>query len=348
MGSSPRSAEGQEAFEGELQRFFAQDFGLERFADQRRAGAEHGDLDALQVGVIEQLFLGGGTLAAEAAALADGERHAELGFHQPGEREIEIVAAEEEVLADRGAGEVDQVAFAGDADEAEIAGAAADVADQNDLAIEELLAGRGEVVGDPGIEGRGGLFEQRELLDAGIARGHDGEFARLFVEGGGDGEDDVLLGKRDAFGLVPFLAEFRDEAGGDFDGREHAAGFLGVPGEDFGGAIDIGIGEPRFGGVDQAGGDERALFAGVDADGLAFFEEEEGRQRAARFDASGGDELGSLENVEGRKIAVFRFAFVDVGQGGVGGAQVDADFHAFSSLTGKQWVKPRMDTNAHE
>ncbi len=44
-------------------------------------------------------------------------------------------------------------------------------------------------------------------------------------------------------------------------------------------------------------------------------------------DAPGGDELRRFENVDGRKIAVFRFALVDVGQGGVGGAQVDADFH---------------------
>ena len=46
----------------------------------------------------------------------------------------------------------------------------------------------------------------------------------------------------------------------------------------------------------------------------------------------GGDELRRLENVERRKIAVFGFAFVDVGQGGIGGAEVDADFHVSSSL----------------
>ena len=46
------------------------------------------------------------------------------------------------------------------------------------------------------------------------------------------------------------------------------------------------------------------------------------------------DELGRLENVQGRKVAIFRFAFVDVCQGGIGGAQVDADFHVSSSLQG--------------
>ena len=168
---------------------------------------EHGDLDALEIGIVEQALLGGGTLAAQAAALADGERHAELGLDQPGQREIEIVAAQQQVLADGGAGEIDQVALARDADEAEVAGAAAHVADQHDLAIEELLARLRQVVGDPGIEGGGRLFEEGEAVDAGIARGHHGELAGLFVEGGGDGEDDILFGQRQAFDAVPLFAE---------------------------------------------------------------------------------------------------------------------------------------------
>ena len=77
----------------------------------------------------------------------------------------------------------------------------------------------------------------------------------------------------------------------------------------------------------QLGGHQRALLAGVDAHGLAVFEEEEGRQGAARLDAAGGDQLGRFEDVNGGEIAIFGFAFVDVGEGGIGGAEVDADFH---------------------
>ena len=69
-----------------------------------------------------------------------------LRFHQPGQREIEIVAAQQQVLAHGGAREVDQVAFARHADQAEIAGAAADVADQHDLAVEQLLARRARLL----------------------------------------------------------------------------------------------------------------------------------------------------------------------------------------------------------
>src|ERR1039458_3307938 len=90
------------------------------------------------------------------------------------------------MLAYGGAREVDQIALAFDADEAEVAGAAAHVADQHDLAVEKQLARLREVVGDPGIEGGGRLFEQRELGQAGLLGSHDGELAGFFVEGGGD------------------------------------------------------------------------------------------------------------------------------------------------------------------
>ena len=170
LGQVAARGDGQEAFERQFQRLFAQHFGLQRLADQRRAGAQHGDFDALQIGIAEQALLGVRALPAQAAALPDGERHAELGFHQPGDGEIEIIAAQQQMLADGGAGEIDQIALARDADQAEIAGAAADVADQHDLAIEKQLAGLRQVVGDPGIERGGGLFEQGELGQAGLVR----------------------------------------------------------------------------------------------------------------------------------------------------------------------------------
>jgi len=66
----------------------------------------------------------------------------------------------------------------------------------------------------------------------------------------------------------------------------------------------------------------------TDADRLAVFQKQERRQRAARLDAPGGHQLRRLEDVDRRKVAVPRLAFVDIGQSGVGGAEVDADFHA--------------------
>ena len=160
LGHVAARGDGQESVEGQLQRLFAQHLGLQRFADERGAGAQHGDFDALQIRVAEQPLLGVGALAAQTASLADGERHGELGFHQPGDGEIEVIAAQQEMLAHGGAREVDQIALARDADQAEVAGTAAYVANEHELAIEKQLAGLRQVVGDPGVEGGGRLFEQ--------------------------------------------------------------------------------------------------------------------------------------------------------------------------------------------
>ena len=71
---------------------------------------------------------------------------AELRFGQPGQSEIEVVAAEQQMFADRRAGELNLVALARDADQRAVAGATTDVADQDNLPIEEQLAGASEIV----------------------------------------------------------------------------------------------------------------------------------------------------------------------------------------------------------
>ena len=128
--------------------------------------------------------------------------------------------------------------------------------------------------------------------------------------------------------IVPRFADRAEKARGDFDRRENASAFARIPGQDLRGAIDIRIREPGFRAVHQPRGHDRALFARVGADRLPFFEKQKRRQRAARLDASGRDQLRNIEDVNGRKTGVFRFRRVDPGESGVGGAEVDADFHS--------------------
>src|SRR2546425_10015925 len=90
LGRLAALAERQKSLERTLQRFCAENFALERFADQRRARAEHGDLDGLQIRIVEELFFDSRTLPAQSAALADRKSRSELGLHQPGERQVEI------------------------------------------------------------------------------------------------------------------------------------------------------------------------------------------------------------------------------------------------------------------
>ena len=252
---------------------------------------------------------------------------AQLGFHQPRQREIEVIAAQQQVLAHRRAREIHQVALARDADQAEIAGPAAHVADQHDLAVEELLARLRQVVRDPGIERRRRLFEQRQPLDAGLARGHHGQFTRFFVEGRRNGEDDVLLRQRRRLRAVPFLAELGDEARRNLHRRKHPARFRRIPRQDFGGAVDIRIGKPGLGRMHQPRGHQRALFARVQAHRLPFLQKQERGQGAARLHAPRRHQLRRLENMQRGEIAVFGLTLVNVGQGGIGGAEIDAYFH---------------------
>src|SRR5450432_1883026 len=78
----------------------------------------------------------------------------------------------------------------------------------------------------------------------------------------------------------------------------------------------------------QARGHNRALLPRVESHGLPVFEKQERRQSTPRFHAPGRYQLRRLKNMQRRKVAVPGFAFVNVGQGGIGSAQVDADFHA--------------------
>ena len=60
----------------QLQRLLAQNFRFEQAADERRTRAQHRDLNALQVRIVEQPLFRRATLPAQSAALANRERHA--------------------------------------------------------------------------------------------------------------------------------------------------------------------------------------------------------------------------------------------------------------------------------
>ena len=325
LGRSAELAHRQEAVEREFENLFAQDLGLERAADQRRAAAEHGDLRAGQSGIGEQSLLGRRALPAQTAALANRQGLAELRLHQPRQREIEVVAAQQQMLAHGGAREIDAVAFARDADQREVAGAAADVAHQHRLAVEQALLRAREIVGDPGIERRGGFFEQRQLFDAGFARGHDGELAGLFVEAGGDGQHHVVFGDRRPTLLLPRVRQVFEDARGDFDRRQNAAAFLRVPRQDLRGAVDRRVRQPALGGVHALGGHDGALLARIHAGVFLVAQIQERRQRAARLDAALRHVLRDVQHVNGGVIRLVRR--IDEGQRGVGGAEVDSEIH---------------------
>lgn len=188
------------------------------------------------------------------------------------------------------------------------------------------------------------------MEESGLTCGVEGELSGGLVEGGGDGEDDGLVLEvaggavvvtEVSEGVVPGVAEVGEVVCGGGDGREHLGAELGAPGEDGAGAVDAGVREPGLGGADEAFGDAGALLAGEETDGVGGVgapgegegaggqlvvagEVVEGGEEGARGGLSGRDELDDGEGLEARRGGLP----VEVGEGAVGGAEVDADDEA--------------------
>jgi hypothetical protein len=115
-----------------------------------------------------------------------------------GEGQVHVVAAQHQVVADADAGELGRAAVGAGLDlhQREVGGAAAHVAHQHQPGLGQLGGEGGAVAEDPVLEGGLGFLDQAQPRQAGEAGGLDGEGPGAFVEGGRDGEHDVLLGQR--------------------------------------------------------------------------------------------------------------------------------------------------------
>ena len=134
---------------------------LHRSLDEAAAAAGHGDRDARRRLVAEQALL---RIAAERGELlpARGVEAARLRAalgDQARQREVDVVAAEQQVLADRDALEAEPVGAAPHRDQREVGRAAADVDHQHRAVRRELLAPAGMRT-DPGVDRRLRLLEQ--------------------------------------------------------------------------------------------------------------------------------------------------------------------------------------------
>ena len=93
----------------------------------------------------------------------------ELRLDELGQCEIHVVAAEQQVIADRLADKGEAALVFAGLDEREIRGAAADIDDQAMIAGFELGGFGGRMRRQPAIKRGLRFFEQRQVLDAGLA-----------------------------------------------------------------------------------------------------------------------------------------------------------------------------------
>ena len=194
-----------------------------------------------------------------------------LLFDVFGQRQVEIVAAEDQMIAHGHAMELHLAAFAAaDADQREIGRAAADIADQNFLARLDQSFPIVLMRVNPGVKGGLRLFDQHHPRQAGQGRRFDGQFAGHLVERGRQREHEILLFQRLAreFG-VPGVAHVGQIPGTDFDRREPLDVFGPVPGQQRRRAIHARVTQPRLGRVDQPPRRQRAVIAGKKTHGIA-------------------------------------------------------------------------------
>jgi len=344
---SPRARVGgdarEEAVEHHGLHLRAREPGRERAADHRAAAARYREADFARAGIREQALLRRPALAHEPVEalrveLAAPRQQTRLDLARQGE--VDVVAAEEEVLAHGHALEPELAAARAGGDERQVGRAAPDVDDEDERLRRHARAPVALVRREPGVDGSLRLLQEDHVGQPGRARGSERQLARHLVERRRHGEDHVLLGERRGEARVPRLAQVREGARRRLDRRDLRDPVRGAPGQDRGRAIDGRVAEPRLGRGHQAPGDARTLLAGEEAHApgtarrpgwieaargqlVRASQVEERGQRRPRAQLARRDELRHVEDVE--RAPGLR---VDPGAGGVGRAEVDADDEA--------------------
>lgn len=242
---------GKETIHEEFDGFGVGEFGGESAADEARTCGGDIDGEAFWGRVAEQAFL---HVLAAADENGPGAR-VEFGvgtepvFEVMGKGEVEVIAAENEMITDGVAVESDLAVIARlHLDEREIGSTAADIADEDFVAGLEALIPIGAVGMDPGVKSGLRFLEENDAGEMSAVGCSDGEFAGDFVEGSRDGDDDLLFGERvGGVCMIPGGVDVSQETSADFHGRKLFDVGSAVPGENFAGAIDAGMAEPGFG-----------------------------------------------------------------------------------------------------
>ena len=285
---------------------------------------------------------GGELVAVEGdAALA-----LELGGHTVGKGEIHIVTAQEGMLADRDALQLQLAAVIGDRDQAQVGGATADVADQHDIAVPDLVTPGLAMLLEPGVEGRLWFLEQADGEARRGGRLHR-QFAGHGVEGGRHRQQHRLRLQAEAgvacgHAVIPGLAQVLEVEPGGGDRADAARRLGAAEGQALAAAVDAVVAQPGLGGGNDLAGLQRGLVAGEGADGhvggfarvpgqaqsvgdhvLGTGQVGKARQQRQRRHFAGGHQLRDQEDL--RPALRRRFRQVDIGQGRIRGPEVDAD-----------------------
>ena len=257
-----------------------------------------------------------------------------------GQRQIEIVAPQNQMIADRHAMKLhDSIVTLAHADQCEVCRAAANVADQDLLTGRHQPIPRLRMLINPGVKRGLRFLNQDDAVQAGLSSGLHGQLARHFIERGRERQHEVLFSQRMPGKLrVPRLAEMQQIPGTDRDGRQPSDVFGPLPRQQLGRAIDSVVTEPRLGRGDHPARHQspmipremtdevprvRSLPRQTDRSGGKLATRRlvvKRRQRVAGFDLSRRDDLRDGERVDAPRLLVG----VDIRHRGVRRPQVES------------------------
>ena len=350
---------GEEAFDQHGQHFVARDFGADAATNQLAATAGHDHGHGLQAGVSQQLFLGRAAAMCQRAGLPGVQLFAfggQLARHAIGQRQVHVVAAEQNVLAHGNALQLEVAIALQHGDQREVGRTTAHVHHQDDVAMLDLLAPCAVAGLNPTVQRCLGLFQQCQLLEARRAAGLGRQLACSRVKRCGNGDGDVLLVKRRfRVGLFPGPAQVLQIANRRGQRRD-ATDFRGRIGWQQGAAaVHAGVAQPALGAADQANGRGRTTAArefthdkvllhlagqrAFSLGQLALVRQVQKRwQQRQNLCAGRRGELGNLQHLL-HDLFTVAGGLVHKGQGAVGGTQVNtnAEFRAILAFSARRY-----------
>ena len=188
-----------------------------------------------------------------------------------GKCEVDVVAAQHQVIADGDASKARASRRFDDRDQAEVGCPSADIADQDQLAGAHLALPAVLVRDDPAVKRRLRFLQQSDRGKFRPFGGLDRQLAGCLVERGWHRQHDflvfqalrrIILGKC----LVPGVADVSQERGRGLDRRDFLDLGRASPGQNVGLAVDPGMAEPALGTTDQSARDLCPLQSGKFAD----------------------------------------------------------------------------------
>ena len=241
-----------------------------RLGEQARAARGNRDRRFRQAGVLEQGDLCASCGMRQRQELPGVQRLAfglQPGLQRIGQRQIHVVAAEQDVFADADALQLQVAGDIGHRDQAEIGGAAADVAHQDDVARRHRIAPLPAGPRGPGIEGRLRFLQQRDVAQSGGLGRFGRQVSRDLVERSGHRHHDlavadVPLPALGLSGVEEGALEVLQVEAGAIERRELLLCAIGPPRKRALLRIDVRVGQPGFGRRHQAIGHQGAMVAG--------------------------------------------------------------------------------------